>query len=498
MAEAGLNVIIPLGGLGTRFQKEGYLTRPKPFVPVLGTPMILWVLESLALSESDTLVIVYNPSFMSLGNFMREVVGGAYPACKFVELPGPTRGAAETVLFGLRALEEPMRKRPTLLADGDTFYTANIVGMFREVAQTHNACFCFCDTQPNPIYSYITIGESDNITEVREKVKISDWANSGCYCFRDGSQLEAECAALIDAKSTQESQDGVGEYYTSGVISAMLAKQEPFRALKLETSDIHVLGTPAQVKAFCETWHTQPRKRFVFDLEGALRVGTRGEAITRNIEICKRLKRQGHSIVVQSTQPWGMQRQTWKFLEEHGIPCDELAMEKPRGDFYVGGPNVLDGLLADLDMQTGFYPTEVQASRASGVARHRQSAPPRKPKMSKVGALHPSSQGVNCVLRVLGVPTEVDSAKRGARRFWEVTCGDETAKVVLSLTEAQKEGLDMDRVVIVRNGHIRMINNFMRLCVDKWGKVDLDPAGATIDEVGETNMSLAEYDRVEV
>ena len=30
------NVVIPLGGIGSRFQTEGYLTRPKPFIPVLG------------------------------------------------------------------------------------------------------------------------------------------------------------------------------------------------------------------------------------------------------------------------------------------------------------------------------------------------------------------------------------------------------------------------------------------------------------------------------
>ena len=39
---AGMNIIIPLGGLGSRFQTEGY-ARPKPFVRVLGKEMILWV-----------------------------------------------------------------------------------------------------------------------------------------------------------------------------------------------------------------------------------------------------------------------------------------------------------------------------------------------------------------------------------------------------------------------------------------------------------------------
>merc|ERR1719324_985134 len=103
--------------------------------------MILWVLENLTLSEEDCMMIIYNPEFMKLGNFMKEVVGNRFPKCKFVELPGPTRGAAETVLIGLRALDESLLKRPTLLADGDTFYTSDIVGAFRSVASSHNAVF---------------------------------------------------------------------------------------------------------------------------------------------------------------------------------------------------------------------------------------------------------------------------------------------------------------------------------------------------------------------
>jgi hypothetical protein len=129
-----INVLIPLGGLGTRFQKEGYLTRPKPFVRVLGKEMILWVLDNLKLRSDDGLVLVFDPSWMSMGVFMREIVGEKYPQATFVELGGPTRGAAETVLLGLRGLPSSIRSRPTLLADGDTFYTADVVGRFREVS----------------------------------------------------------------------------------------------------------------------------------------------------------------------------------------------------------------------------------------------------------------------------------------------------------------------------------------------------------------------------
>ncbi|CAE6916274.1 klhl36, partial [Symbiodinium sp. CCMP2456] len=156
-------------------------------------PMIRWVVDNLSLQADDSLIIIFNPSWMSMKNFMQEILADKDSRIRLVELPGPTRGAAETVLIGLQALPQELQSRPTLLADGDTFYTSDVVGQFRKIAATHNAVFCFHDTQPKPIYSYITMDDADNIKEVKEKVKISDWANTGCYCFRDGAELAKEC-----------------------------------------------------------------------------------------------------------------------------------------------------------------------------------------------------------------------------------------------------------------------------------------------------------------
>ena len=216
-----ITVMIPLGGLGSRFQKEGY-TRPKPFVQVMGKPMILWVLDSLKLRPQDELVIVYNPDFLSRKYW--PIVTATYPRLRFVELPGPTRGAAETVMIGLRGINATLRAQPVMLVDGDAFYDQDIVSMYREVASKGaNGVFYFEDTQPKPMYSYIVFDPSSRrISQVKEKVKISDHANSGCYCFASGVELEKQCCALLDSGSTQLSQDKVGEYYTSGVIAAMI------------------------------------------------------------------------------------------------------------------------------------------------------------------------------------------------------------------------------------------------------------------------------------
>lgn len=53
---------------------------------VLGKEMILWVLDNLSIRECDTLVIVFNPAFLSMDVFMREIIQPKFTDCKLVEL----------------------------------------------------------------------------------------------------------------------------------------------------------------------------------------------------------------------------------------------------------------------------------------------------------------------------------------------------------------------------------------------------------------------------
>ena len=52
-------ILIPLGGLGTRFKKLGYKL-PKPLINVMGKPIIFWLLDNLNLNNIDYVVIPYN------------------------------------------------------------------------------------------------------------------------------------------------------------------------------------------------------------------------------------------------------------------------------------------------------------------------------------------------------------------------------------------------------------------------------------------------------
>jgi len=380
-----MNIMIPLGGLGTRFSREGY-TRPKPFVRILGKEMILWIVENLEVGENDTVIIVYNPEFSSMLVLMKEVLLKHFPKIKTVELKGPTGGAAETVLFGLEGISATEREKPTMLVDGDTIYTYDVVGAYRkEAAKGNSGSFVFYDTKPQPIYSYCKVESEQSmiVTEIKEKVKISDWANSGCYCFSNGNILAKYCTQIISAGELQLSQDMKGEFYTSGVIAAMIRDGHKFVGLKIDVAkDVHVLGTPAQVKQFCTSIPKRISEkglirsyRFVFDLDNTLVTHpivpgdyTSCKPIKRNIEYAQLLKKQGHYIIIATARRMRTHRGsvgriihdvgeiTLNQIKQFDIPHDEIHFGKPWGHFYIDDLNV-DPMTKEgsLAKQIGFY-----------------------------------------------------------------------------------------------------------------------------------------------
>ena len=106
-----VTIIIPLGGIGARFTREGHTSRPKPFVRVLGKEILIWIIESLCMRDQDALVIVYNPAFANIKVCMENLLlARSVNRIHIVELPGETRGAADTA--GAVCVREPTGAMP--------------------------------------------------------------------------------------------------------------------------------------------------------------------------------------------------------------------------------------------------------------------------------------------------------------------------------------------------------------------------------------------------
>jgi HAD superfamily hydrolase (TIGR01509 family) len=250
-----MNIIIPLGGRGERFSKEGYLD-PKPLIQIFEKKMIEYVIDNLTFSSDDKIFIIYNKK-LNLSKFSN-LINDKYPFIQLIEI-GDTKGAVETLYLGLNIILNTMiYHQKSLIIDCDTFYTEDIINIFRH-SET-NMIFYTKNYDKEEIYSYIDLDNKNIIKEIKEKIKISDNANTGAYGFNDIHLFYNYCKIILDNNITFNN-----EPYTSCVISEMIKSNIIFKGYELSKEYVFSLGTPKDLENYINKTFA-----FLFDLDGTL------------------------------------------------------------------------------------------------------------------------------------------------------------------------------------------------------------------------------------
>jgi len=252
-----MNIIIPLCGIGKRFTDAGY-ELPKPLIQVFDKHMICHVLDNLVLNENDKIFIIYHHSLDEYQ--FSKIINSLYPHINLIPIFRRTDGAAETILFGISTIlnMQMTSSLPCLLIDCDTIYNTNIIKKLRNIST--NAVIYFEDTDSKPIYSYITLNDKNDILDIKEKEKISNFANTGAYYFKDIYDLQEGCSYIC--KNNVRFKN---EYYTSCVIKYLLTLSKPFKGIKINRQHYISLGTPEELSHY-----VNHQMSLLFDLDGTL------------------------------------------------------------------------------------------------------------------------------------------------------------------------------------------------------------------------------------
>lgn len=362
-------IIIPLGGTGERFKKNGY-KKPKALINVFGKPILYYLLDSLNFKNVDFVCIPYNSEY-SIYNF-ESTTKKNYPNIKFIfiELKENTKGAAETINIALQTINTDIDK-PVLCLDGDNFYTTDVVNLWN----CKNRIITFEDLNNSPIYSYLKIKDGQ-VRDIVEKQKISNYACTGAYGFDSIKKLLFYTQKIIDNKIKQK-----GEYYTSNVIKEMINDNIYFDSIQVNVNNYHCLGTPVQLKYFYNNYpkvscvnnsENISKQRICFDLDNTLvsfpKIKddyTTVEPIVKNIQFLKYIKTFGHTIIIYTARRMKTHKGnvgkslsdigkiTFDTLEKFDIPFDEIYFGKPHADVYIDdlALNCCDNLQQEL----GYY-----------------------------------------------------------------------------------------------------------------------------------------------
>lgn len=364
-------IIIPLGGLGNRFKNSGYLM-PKPLINVMGKPIIYWLLDNLVLTQIEYIYIPYNKELKKYRFEEQLKKDFSQIKFKFLCLEYPTRGAAETIKIALDNLKENDDKN-IMCIDSDNFYTEDFLSSW----DGNNTVLTFEDNFNEPIFSYVKTNDSNLLIDIKEKNKISNNACCGVYAFKSKNKLLETCNYIISNNIMDKN-----EFYMSIVVKQYLNQKEIFYNKHINKKNYFCLGTPLQVKMFCDNVNNKksqimfPKKRYCFNLDNTLVTFpiinddySTVEPIYNNIEILKYLKKLGHIIIIytarnikthnsnQGKALASIGKITFETLEKFDIPFDEIYFGKPQADYYID--DLAISSFENLEKELGFHKTEI-------------------------------------------------------------------------------------------------------------------------------------------
>jgi NDP-sugar pyrophosphorylase family protein len=241
-------LIIPMSGIGERFQKVGY-TEPKFLIKVLGKSIIEHVIDMFP-SINDVLFIVNkehcdNPEFR-----LREHLSRISPNAAIFEIEGHKKGPGWTIWEAKELID---LNRPVIV----NYCDFNAIFDYEEFEKKlfsgiDGLILTYDGFHPHMIrsqqFAYVKKNQVDLVVDIKEKESFSkdpmmEEASAGTYGFRNGK-------ILVDALREQLDLDYSfnDEYYISLTFKSMLRNNMKINTLKLK----HFMqwGTPQDLDDF--------------------------------------------------------------------------------------------------------------------------------------------------------------------------------------------------------------------------------------------------------
>lgn len=236
-----INIVIPMAGAGSRFVKAGYKT-PKPFIDVLGKPMIVRVMENLSY-PGVRYILVIRKDHMEAEKELIEEIKEKFNVI-FIPIDKLTEGAVCTVLYARKYINNTT---PLLLANSDQLVDINIEDYINDcnTRKLDGSILTFVDKTRDIKWSFANINDKGLVTEVKEKVGISDFATVGIYYFSKGKDFVDSAIDMI-----VENERVNDEFYVCPVYNYSIKNNGHIGIYNIDFDQMHGLGTPDDLNIF--------------------------------------------------------------------------------------------------------------------------------------------------------------------------------------------------------------------------------------------------------
>jgi HAD superfamily hydrolase (TIGR01509 family) len=223
-----VNIVIPAAGIGSRFKDAGY-DLPKPLIKINNTPLLQIVVQNL--DVSGQFIFILQKEHVEKYN-MELFLNAIAPGCKIVTTDGLTAGSVSSVLLATDLIDNDT---PLIIANSDQYIDWDPEHF---IFSAHGVDGCISTfTSTNPKFSFAKVDEKGLVTEVAEKIAISDIATTGVYYWKCGSDY-VKYANMMIQKNIRVN----GEFYNCPVFNEAI--QDGLRIKTYHSEHFYCLGTP--------------------------------------------------------------------------------------------------------------------------------------------------------------------------------------------------------------------------------------------------------------
>lgn len=233
-----MKVIITMAGEGSRFKKVGYKI-PKHEIEVKGKSLFEWSMLSLLNFFNEEFIFIVRKN-----NYNKEVIEKlckklGIEKFKFKEIEILTDGQATTAFLCDSLIDN---EEDILIYNIDTYISGNEI--LKEEMIKYDGYIPVFKSEGEK-WSFIKLDSEGKIIDVVEKIRVSELGSIGLYYFKSWRDYKN-----IYLKYKDEIKVKYKEVYIAPMYHYLIEENKNIGYIILKNENIHVLGTPEDLKNF--------------------------------------------------------------------------------------------------------------------------------------------------------------------------------------------------------------------------------------------------------
>lgn len=232
-----MNILFLSAGRASRFKEVGFAI-PKPLIMARGKPMIAWAVDSLSFIKNPRIIFIclreHEEKHVIVEN-LKELFG---KKINVLLTDGVTQGAAVSALL---AKDYINNSEELIISNADHYFRAKEFEQELEKKQHGGLIPVFEATHPR--WSFAKVSDKGMVTEVAEKVPISNHATVGVYYFKRGKDFVWAAEEMIRKDIRRNN-----EFYVCPVYNELIGRGDKIKAV--EADFMWSMGTPEDVAYF--------------------------------------------------------------------------------------------------------------------------------------------------------------------------------------------------------------------------------------------------------